>query len=193
MHKKSFINLVLGSLVVFSLIAWFISVKFSGESLGVKLQGYQPWWIQVLCGILVGLLCGSVAKKMVDTPYFRPVSRKFIDIIGPMRLSLSEIWIISLCAGIGEELLFRGAVQPLLGIWLTSLLFVFLHGYLSPFNGRLTLYGIFMVVVIAFFGYLAQYLGLMVVMIAHTLIDVILLKYLTNSYQGVIGGEISSE
>jgi len=32
-----------------------------------------------------------------------------------------------LCAGIGEELLFRGAIQPLLGIWWTGLLFALAH------------------------------------------------------------------
>ena len=32
----------------------------------------------------------------------------------------NPLW-ISLCAGFGEEMLFRGAPQPLLGLWLTSL------------------------------------------------------------------------
>ncbi|MBK7566807.1 MAG: CPBP family intramembrane metalloprotease [Bacteroidetes bacterium] len=32
---------------------------------------------------------------------------------------------LSFCAGVGEELLFRGAIQPWLGIWLTALLFIF--------------------------------------------------------------------
>ena len=38
-------------------------------------------------------------------------------------------------AGVGEEILFRGALQPVLGIWFTSLLFAVVHvqyGFLTP-------------------------------------------------------------
>ncbi len=41
--------------------------------------------------------------------------------------------IMGLATGIGEELLFRGALQPIAGLWLTSLLFAFSHiQYLNP-------------------------------------------------------------
>jgi membrane protease YdiL (CAAX protease family) len=40
--------------------------------------------------------------------------------------SFNPIW-ISLFAGVGEEILFRGAIQPLRGLWLTSAIFCLLH------------------------------------------------------------------
>lgn len=43
--------------------------------------------------------------------------------------------LLALGAGIGEEILFRGALQPVLGIWFTSLLFAIVHvqyGLLNP-------------------------------------------------------------
>jgi len=184
--KNAFLGLAAGSLMVFSTIAWLLSTKVVGISLWVKIMGYQPFGIQLLAGVFSGLLWGYLAKQLVTTAYFEPVSTKFRDILGPMQLNWWEIWIISLCAGIGEELLFRGSVQPLLGVWPTSILFVFLHGYLSPFNLRLSLYGIFMVIVIAVLGYLADFMGLVPAMAAHTLIDVVLLRYLTVSYQPAI-------
>ncbi|MCP4417766.1 MAG: CPBP family intramembrane metalloprotease [Chloroflexi bacterium] len=42
---------------------------------------------------------------------------------------------LALAAGIGEEILFRGALQPVLGIWFTSILFAIVHvqyGFLTP-------------------------------------------------------------
>jgi membrane protease YdiL (CAAX protease family) len=42
---------------------------------------------------------------------------------------------LAIGAGIGEEILFRGALQPVLGIWFTSLLFAVVHvqyGLLNP-------------------------------------------------------------
>lgn len=38
-----------------------------------------------------------------------------------------EWFILSLSAGIGEEILFRGALQPVFGLWATSLLFALAH------------------------------------------------------------------
>lgn len=42
---------------------------------------------------------------------------------------------LALSAGVGEEILFRGALQPIFGIWITSLLFAIVHvqyGFLTP-------------------------------------------------------------
>ena len=67
----------------------------------------------------------------------------------------------------------------MLGIWVTSILFVLLHGYLNPFNLPLTYYGIYMVLVIGVLGLMTEHIGIVTAMIAHTLIDVILLRELS--------------
>jgi membrane protease YdiL (CAAX protease family) len=41
--------------------------------------------------------------------------------------SVGDWLLLALAAGIGEEVLFRGALQPVLGIWATSLLFAIIH------------------------------------------------------------------
>lgn len=52
-------------------------------------------------------------------------------------------WIgLAIGAGIGEEILFRGALQPALGIWFTSILFAVVHvqyGFLTPATAVLLL------------------------------------------------------
>jgi len=75
---------------------------------------------------------------------------------------------------------FRGVLQPLLGIWTTSILFVLLHGYLNPFNLPLTFYGLYMVVVIGVMGLFTEHLGILTAMTSHTVIDYILLQKLSQ-------------
>jgi membrane protease YdiL (CAAX protease family) len=82
---------------------------------------------------------------------------------------------------VGEEILFRGAIQPFLGVAVTSVLFVAVHGYLNPKDWRLSVYGVFMTIGIAWLGYLAETQGLLSAIIGHTIIDVYLLIYLQRS------------
>lgn len=193
MNKRLFLRLVAASLLVFSLVAWIISVKITEESLWSRILGYQPLWQQLLAGLILGLFWGFLARSFIDTEFFDPVTAKFREIFSPMGLTTQEIWFVSLCAGAGEELLFRGALQPWWGLWITSVVFVALHGYLSPFNPRLSLYGILMVIAIATLGYLADHLGLLGAMLAHTLIDVVLLSYLARADQPANGEETPPE
>ncbi|SFF51308.1 CAAX protease self-immunity [Duganella sp. CF458] len=86
----------------------------------------------------------------------------------------NPVW-IALAAGFGEELLFRGALQPMLGIWLTSALFVLAHikAYnFNQLNGRVLIQAGGVFVVSVFFGFVAQYVGLVAAMIIHAAIDI---------------------
>lgn len=55
-----------------------------------------------------------------------------------LQAGLDNVWkwlILALAAGIGEEILFRGALQKVLGLWFTSILFAIVHvqyGFLTP-------------------------------------------------------------
>lgn len=130
---------------------------------------------QFVIGIGLGLISGYAAFALVQLPFMEPVRNKYSSVFNDFDLSVSEIWFISFCAGVGEELLFRGALQPLFGIPLTSAVFVAIHGYLNITNWRLSIYGIFMTIVIACIGWAAETFGLITAIISHMLIDVILL------------------
>lgn len=130
---------------------------------------------QLVVGIGFGLVSGYIAFALIQLPFMESVRNKYSSIFNEFDLSVSEIWFISFCAGVGEELLFRGALQPLFGIPITSIVFVAIHGYLNPSNWRLSIYGIFMTIVIACIGWAAQAFGLISAIVAHILIDVILL------------------
>lgn len=94
------------------------------------------------------------------------------------RLDLSgwnPLW-MAIAAGVGEELLFRGALQPLLGIWVTSILFVLAHVRAYRFdtlNKRALLQAISVFVISVALGYIAIYAGLVTAMIIHAAMDIV--------------------
>jgi membrane protease YdiL (CAAX protease family) len=88
---------------------------------------------------------------------------------------LNPVW-IALCAAIGEELLFRAALQPLLGLWMTSLVFLVVHTPIYRFRhlDRATLVqagGVFGASVVL--GLVFQYVGLLAAMLVHAWIDIV--------------------
>lgn len=121
------------------------------------------------------------AVLLVRTSWFKASRVFFAELIGKLNPSYANVIFYSFCAGVGEEILFRGAIQPHLGIWLTSILFIFLHGYLNPFNWPITLYGLFMVIISSGLGYLYEIYGIYAAMMAHFVFDVVMFCYLKRT------------
>lgn len=81
-------------------------------------------------GPLAGFALGAivVALTRVATRQFqwaRDLRASFRDLLGP--LTGREILILALASSIGEELLFRGALLPWLGVWWQAIVFALLH------------------------------------------------------------------
>jgi len=182
MTRKTLFLLAGGSLLLFTVAGWLIMYFAGPVSLYKALEFGLDLPLQILWGSGLGILIGTLAWKLIKLPFLSETRIFFEDIIGPWRLTWWEVLLVSLCAGIGEEILFRGAIQPLIGIGWTSLLFVLLHGYINPFNAPLSVYGIFMVIAVAVLGFVAFRWGLVMAMTAHTVIDVILLHKLGAKY-----------
>jgi membrane protease YdiL (CAAX protease family) len=181
--KKTILILAAGTLLVFGgLGAIFIPIVRESNLLGF-ISGKKALWLQLLVGLTFGVITANAGWQIVELPKLHKTKIFFTEIIRPLKLNNMEIVIISVCAGVGEELFFRGAIQPLLGIWTTSILFVLLHGYLNPFNLPLTYYGIYMVLVIGVMGLFTEHLGILTAIIAHVLIDYILLQKLSGIEQ----------
>lgn len=182
MTRRTLFILAAGSLVLFTLAGWFIMHFVGPVSLPQAFKYGDSLPLQVLLGLMVGILIGTLGWLLINRPYLSSTKEFFVEIIGQWKLNWAEILFVSCCAGIGEEILFRGAVQPLIGIGWTSLLFVVLHGYINPFNPSMTVYGIFMVLAVAGMGWVAFHRGLVSAIVAHTVIDVILLYLLSRAY-----------
>ena len=179
--KKTILVLALATLVVLGGLGLLITPYVRGIGIVEFLAGPERIWLQVLSGIVIGFITAKAGWQIVELPMLRNTKQFFSGLIGPLKLDTAQIIFISICAGVGEELFFRGAIQPVLGVWFTSILFVLLHGYLNPFNFPLTIYGIYMVLVVGVLGLLTEHFGILTAMIAHTLIDIVLLKELSAS------------
>jgi uncharacterized protein len=148
---------------------------------------------QLLWGAGSGLLLGFAAWGMVAMRFMAPVRAKYAHMIGPLMARRSDRLFVSVCAGVGEELFFRGALQWWLGIPITAVLFVAIHGYLDPRNWRISIYGIFMTLAMMGLGWMADHLGLLAPILAHTLIDVVLLERLHADWQRTVAGKEGRE
>ncbi len=178
--KKTIVVLALGTIVVFGGLGVVLIPFVRNVDLSLFLSGSKAFWIQIGVGLAFGVVSAKAGWQIVELPKLHKTKVFFAEIIQPLKLNIVEILLVSVCAGVGEELFFRGVVQPLLGIWVTSLLFVLLHGYLNPFNIPLTFYGIFMVLVIGVMGLFTEHVGILTAIIAHVTIDFILLQKLSN-------------
>lgn len=176
--RKPLLLLSLFSLIVLSLLGFFIILNFQDRSLEDALFG-ATWTIQATFGVVYGIATALIAISMVNLPFFRPVQLFFRTLFSSPDIRLIDVLLVSLSAGIGEELLFRAGIQYFIGIWPTAFVFILLHGYLTR-NGRWFLMGLSMVFLSAGLGYLYEYLGLLTAMVGHTVYDFITILYFKN-------------
>lgn len=88
---------------------------------------------QAVAGALAGLLLAPAvialeyAASLVGLGADPDVERLTEQLIGPLTLSIPGVLTLGLAAALGEESIFRGALQPKFGLVLTTLLFALLH------------------------------------------------------------------
>ena len=187
--KKTIIQFALATLIGMPLIAVLIDRYSETVDLAASLIGKAPFWQQLVAGLVVGIVSAVIAQWIVTRPFMRKINSEYASLIGNFKMNWSEILFLSMCAGIGEEILFRGAIQPYMGIFLTSFIFVAIHGYMNPRNWRLSVYGLYMLMVICVLGYLSVTMGLITAIIGHTIIDVYLLYRLQKTAELILPGE----
>ncbi len=139
--------------------------------------------LTVLTGILVGACYALLAMAVMKLPIFEKVPLKIDALVRSLHLNTFDAIFLSICAGIGEELLFRSGVQQHLGIWTTSILFVAIHGYFSIKQPMMNLYGLLVLPFILILGYSFETYGLWFVASAHFSYDLILFLVLIHTKQ----------
>jgi membrane protease YdiL (CAAX protease family) len=110
-------------------IAAFLLAAGRGDPDLYRLGGSPPGWkLAAAPGLGIALALAVVGLTRLATRRFqwaRDLHASFRDLLGP--LTLREIVILALASSIGEELLFRGALLPWLGVWLQAAVFALLH------------------------------------------------------------------
>lgn len=160
-------------LLLANLIIYYVQEKKLAD---LFFAGYH-FLIQIGVGVISGALFGLAGLGLIRIPAFRKILDEYAIIrqIKQMDLTVSEIVYVSLVAGISEEILFRGAIQPVIGIWWTSLLFIGIHGYIRLKSTSHILYSLFTYALSTMLGALFMYVGLISAMTAHFIYDVIVL------------------
>ncbi len=108
------------------------------------------------------VILGVVCYRLV------PAMRRLAEELGPRLVDgakRGDLMLVSVFSGVGEEVLFRGALQPVLGVWITSLLFGVLH--VGP-DRRYLLWTLWAVGAGLLFGLLYEWTGgLLAPVVAH--------------------------
>jgi uncharacterized protein len=179
--NKKILGLGLFTLLGFGFTGLVLVHFFQESTLEDLFTRGLPWFWQVILGLMVGGLAAIIAKWIIKRPFFEKQHHYYHQLINQWNWGQERIIFISLCAGVGEELFFRAGLQPLLGLWLTSLLFVLIHGYLNPYDWRISVYGMAMVLIIAVFGWLFEITGIFTAVAAHAVFDWVLLTWMTKN------------
>jgi membrane protease YdiL (CAAX protease family) len=166
-------------------LALGITALFGREPLVQVLLRDKPWQIQGAWGIAIGFLVTVPAGVLISSvPWFVAFRRQLIELVSRADLNgFNPLW-ISLCAGVGEETLFRGALQPLLGLWVTSLIWTVLHyqtGGFRTMNRMKAVYAVLVFLASVLLGIVFVQIGLIAAMVAHTVIDLVALTMLRSA------------
>lgn len=177
-------NRFLWSLYITELILVLLSLGVSRVSRGV----FFPYPIDFsLISLLFGFVAAIPVAIAVLMTMAGPLSRhgwlkramsrileKLRTPFGPSILALSatDIVLLSLAAGIGEELFFRGLLQSFVGVWGAAIIFGLLHALTPAYFVMATAIGVW-------FGLLYEYSGnLLVPILSHATYDIFALYLL---------------
>jgi membrane protease YdiL (CAAX protease family) len=178
--NKFILYLSFGTLFFFGLGGVIIIEYFQDQKFVEVLKRGWSLPFQVMIGLVSGIIASGTALFIITRQFFQKEKKYYYNLISKLDLNIPGMILLSLCAGIGEELFFRAGIQPFLGIWWTSFLFVLLHGYLNPKNYRISIYGAVMVLFIAGFGYLFEHVGIFAAITAHAVFDMVLFLNITT-------------
>ena len=177
LNKNQLTFLSIFTLFGFSGIAYFI-LSFSDAFAYIEIFEAQNLYLDIVYGLFGGAVLAGLGLLILQIPKLKKVGEFYQQIFTNIHLSWPDILFYSFCAGVGEEILFRGTIQPFLGIWVTAVLFVLLHGYISLKDKSKSIYGLYLIIVAAAFGYAYQYISIYTAMAAHFVYDVIMFSYL---------------
>lgn len=162
------------TLLVFPIPTIIVMWYFEDTSFLELLQLENIHYLKLGVGIELGILYAFIAMLMMNAPVFDKLPVRVETMVKNMKLSIWDCVFLSICAAVGEELLFRSGVQFYLGPFITSVIFVAVHGYLNPLNWRMSIYGLIVLPFILMIGYGFEEFGLWFAIGAHFSYDLVL-------------------
>lgn len=162
-------------------VGWTIRRGWRDTLARLRLGRLTPAYLSIAIGAWLGLLLldflVSLVWKTVLPSGYEQFGRLTESLFGSF-ISIPGALTIGLSAGIGEEILFRGALQPRLGLPLTSLLFMIVH---AQYGFTPALVQIFVVAIVL--GLIRRYANTTTCIVVHTLFNatgILLALYFPN-------------
>lgn len=182
MKKRALYILGLITLLVFPIPTFLVMWYLEGTSFIELLQFENFTYLKFGVGVEIGILYAFIALLLMNAPVFDKLPVRVETMVKNMKLSVWDCVFLSICAGVGEELLFRSGVQFYLGPLLTSVIFVAVHGYLNPFNWRMSIYGLIVLPFILMISYGFEEFGLWFAIGAHLSYDLVLFLSMSTKF-----------
>jgi hypothetical protein len=174
MQRKTLYLLGLVTLLVFPLPALWALWYFEDIS-PWKVLAFDSFWSgKTLLGLEFGILYAFIAMLAFENKWIQREISKQQHLIRDLHLNLFDKVFLSFCAGFGEELLFRAGMQHWAGVWITSIVFIAIHGYLNPKKKGIFLYGLILLPFIFTLGYFLEFMGIWFAIAAHFSYDLVL-------------------
>lgn len=152
------------------LLALAILIVFWQGRLGevFRFPGWYPFAMRLVLGVLLaGLVLASARALRGTFRWAQLLELEFQALLSP--LTAADACLLAASSGLVEELFFRAALQPLLGLWVTSLAFGVLH---YPANRRMIPWTLMAFLLGLMLGYVYLRTGsLLAVAVAHGLIN----------------------
>ena len=156
-------------------IPTFFGLYFAEGTTPLEILDFDHFqWYPIALGSGFGVLYAFLALLLMQAKVFKEMPTRVEKLVQSMNLTTLDCIFLSLCAGIGEELLFRSGVQFYLGPIITTVIFVAIHGYLNPFNWRMSLYGLIVLPFILIISFALEEYGLWFCIAAHFCYDFVL-------------------
>lgn len=167
---------LLQNLLAYVLIA-YVAVGYrnyrTGHESTLRLGIQMPTTLQMTVGLagvfaaFVAAFVGGALTQWLQPDKITGIEKSIESILAGVTNPLVAI-VLAISTGFGEEIFFRGALQPRLGIVLTSILFAFLH---AQYGFTWILLGMFLIGLT--FGWLAKNYGTMSAVIAHVVYNLL--------------------
>lgn len=159
------------------LIAYIITLFIKKPFLTLFTSTAGPLDFLIISAAAAGI-AGLFTFLTLKFSIFNEVREISDNLISGYKLSYIDFFIISLSAGICEEILFRAVLQPMWGIWISSFVFVLIHGYFNPKSWKKSLAGVSAYAISLCLGYVFINYGLFPAMAFHFIYDFAALSFI---------------
>jgi membrane protease YdiL (CAAX protease family) len=176
--RRQFLRLSLWLTIGLVLLAFVVSSLFGKTGVWRWLQPADLWtWYTAISGGLAAALGATTATLVLNWRPLQAIARRLMELVKWEDFARLDYLTVAAMAALGEELLFRGTLQPLIGLLPAAAIFGLLHATAVAHVVLAGLLGVFL-------GWLFEWSdSLWSPIVAHLMIDLVVGLILANKLQ----------